>query len=150
MHSSRSTWKLIQAKLDPQTIHNWSFTRPHTCHYKHRIISRSYLPTKVCQLFLPNSIAKPNTFERLFYENQLKSQKTFDNEDLRGVFVFYFSLCLWFKTLFKVLKWLSFIHWKQGMRCILCIHWRYAPEESQRLSKASKSVHWVNSTAQHN
>ena len=25
------------------------------------------------------------------------------------------------------MKWSGFIHWKQGMHCMLCIHWRYAP-----------------------
>jgi len=29
---SEVLWTLIQAKMDPQTIYNWNFRRPHTCH----------------------------------------------------------------------------------------------------------------------
>jgi len=33
---SEVLWNLIQ-KLDPQTIHNWNFRRPHTCHAQHEL-----------------------------------------------------------------------------------------------------------------
>jgi len=29
---SETLCTLIREKLDPQTIHNWNFRRPHTCH----------------------------------------------------------------------------------------------------------------------
>ena len=108
--------------------------------FKNRIGSDSENPLS---LWFPIPHACLPIFYGIQYQNQTPLKgffartnfivKNFDNEVLRGVCVFYFSLCVWFKTSFKILKRSGFIHWKQGMHCMLCIHWCYAPESESFL-----------------
>ena len=51
---SEAHWTSIQEKLDQQTIHNWNFRKPYTCHAQNEL--RSYKTTKVCNLNFQNRV----------------------------------------------------------------------------------------------
>ena len=92
------------------------FAVPHAClpNFFHGIQQQSQKPLK-------------GSFPRTKFIAKKLSQRSFTKS-----LCFLFFLCLWFKTSFKILKWSGFIHWKQGMHCILCIHWRYAPASTPK------------------